>query len=148
MEACSTKLDLLRDCLRPPPCGTAGPRAFRFIFVHALSTRCPRNFWHSVLDSWGRWIPGSIDREFSPSPRRLRTRRAERFSVHFCPRAVHALSTQLLAQRFGSFWRARPPAVQENIWNCLTAVWAAHMPHKAIQERTGSRVCDMVEVPA
>ena len=105
------------DCLRPPPCGPAGPRAFQFIFVHALSTRCPRNFWHNVLDSWGRWVLGPIDREFSPipslpPPRQLRTRRAKSFSVHSCPRAVHALSTQLLAQRFGSFGGIDPKEIK------------------------------------
>ena len=69
----------------------------------------------------------------------MQTCRAEGFSVHCCPRAVHALSTQLLAQRFGSVWRARSPAVHENIWNSVAAQLEADgfHAHCDLTERTG-----------
>ena len=52
------ELESIWTLLDTAACGPAGLRAFRFIFVHALSTLCPRYFWHDVLDLFGELDPG------------------------------------------------------------------------------------------
>ena len=51
------ELESIWTLLDSAACGPAGLRAFRFIFVHALSTLCPRYFWHNVLDLIGELDP-------------------------------------------------------------------------------------------
>ena len=51
------ELESIWTLLDSAACGPAGLRAFRFIFVHAVSTLCPRYFWHNVLDLFGELDP-------------------------------------------------------------------------------------------